>query len=442
MLRALRRRATCRSPSSRWRGRCRRTPTSPRAIVDAGHEIAGHGLRWISYQDGRRPTPSGRTWPRRCASSPSSPARRRSAGTPAATRPTPGGSSSSTAASSTTPTPTPTTCPTGSTSTGTPTSSCRTRSTPTTCASPPPQGFNSGDQFFAYCRDAFDVLYAEGATQPEDAVDRAARPASSADRRRFAALQRLLDHVTAHDDVWVCRRVDIARHWVDDVPAAGRPATDSTHGDLLEPFDPPARLLMGPGPINADPRVLRAMSAPLIGQFDPAMTGAMNRDDGPLPRGVPHRQRRRRFLVDGTARAGIEAMLVSLHRARRPRARSRLRSLRPPARWRSPAAAAPRCHARRRAVGLRSFPLEQIEEAIERVPSRCWWRRCRATRRRRCASRSTALGERLPARGRAALRRRDRVDRRQRVRDGRAGASTWPAPGCRSAWPARRAARR
>jgi (S)-ureidoglycine-glyoxylate aminotransferase len=84
----------------------------------------------------------------------------------------------------------------------------------------------------------------------------------------------------------------------------------STDG-LLEPFDPPDRLLMGPGPINADPRVLRAMSAPLIGQFDPVMTGAMNRVMA-LYRRVFRTENAATFLVDGTARAGIEAVLVSL----------------------------------------------------------------------------------------------------------------------------------
>ncbi len=81
--------------------------------------------------------------------------------------------------------------------------------------------------------------------------------------------------------------------------------------DLLEPFDPPARLLMGPGPINADPRVLRALSTPLIGQFDPVMTGAMNRVMA-LYRDVFRTTNDATLLVDGTARAGIEAVLVSL----------------------------------------------------------------------------------------------------------------------------------
>jgi (S)-ureidoglycine-glyoxylate aminotransferase len=82
-------------------------------------------------------------------------------------------------------------------------------------------------------------------------------------------------------------------------------------GGLLDPFLPPTRLLMGPGPINADPRVLEAMSRPLIGQFDPAMTGAMNQVMA-LYRGVFRTTNEATFLVDGTARAGIEAILVSL----------------------------------------------------------------------------------------------------------------------------------
>jgi (S)-ureidoglycine-glyoxylate aminotransferase len=82
--------------------------------------------------------------------------------------------------------------------------------------------------------------------------------------------------------------------------------------DLLdEEFDPPPRLLMGPGPINVDPRVLRAMSAQMLGQFDPQFTRYMN-DVMALYRGVFQTKNRWTFVVDGTARAGIEAVLVSL----------------------------------------------------------------------------------------------------------------------------------
>ena len=74
------------------------------------------------------------------------------------------------------------------------------------------QGFNSGEQFFTYLRDSFDVLYAEGHRTPKMMsvglhCRLAGRPG------RIGALQRFLDHVEKHDKVWICRRLDIARHW-------------------------------------------------------------------------------------------------------------------------------------------------------------------------------------------------------------------------------------
>ncbi|SDA31078.1 (S)-ureidoglycine-glyoxylate aminotransferase [Sphingomonas sp. NFR15] len=80
---------------------------------------------------------------------------------------------------------------------------------------------------------------------------------------------------------------------------------------LFGEIDPPQRLLMGPGPVNAHPRVLRAMSADLLGQFDPEMTGYMNQVMA-LYRPIFGTQNRWTMLIDGTARAGIEAALVSL----------------------------------------------------------------------------------------------------------------------------------
>lgn len=74
---------------------------------------------------------------------------------------------------------------------------------------------------------------------------------------------------------------------------------------------PPPRLLMGPGPITVDPRVLRAMSAQLVGQFDPFMTATMT-EVMELYRQVFDTANEQTFLVDGTSRAGIEAALVSL----------------------------------------------------------------------------------------------------------------------------------
>ncbi len=74
------------------------------------------------------------------------------------------------------------------------------------------QGFNCGDQFFAYLRDAFDVLYEEGDTTPKMMsiglhCRLVGRPG------RAASLARFLDYVQGRDRVWICRRIDIARHW-------------------------------------------------------------------------------------------------------------------------------------------------------------------------------------------------------------------------------------
>jgi putative urate catabolism protein len=75
-----------------------------------------------------------------------------------------------------------------------------------------PQGFNTAEQFFTYLRDSFDVLYAEGAERPKMlSVGMHCRLLGRPGR--FRGLQRFLDHVQAHDKVWVCRRIDIARHW-------------------------------------------------------------------------------------------------------------------------------------------------------------------------------------------------------------------------------------
>ncbi len=83
-----------------------------------------------------------------------------------------------------------------------------------------PQGFSHGDEFFEYLRDAFDVLYAEGDERP--AMMSVGMHCRLLGRPgRFRALQRFLDHVEKHDRVWVCRRVDIARHWHERHPWRG-----------------------------------------------------------------------------------------------------------------------------------------------------------------------------------------------------------------------------
>jgi len=80
-----------------------------------------------------------------------------------------------------------------------------------------PQGFNTASHFFEYLRDSFDVLYREGDPAGENRPRMMSvgmhcrllgRPG------RFLGLQRFLDHLERHPDVWVCRRIDIARHWI------------------------------------------------------------------------------------------------------------------------------------------------------------------------------------------------------------------------------------
>jgi putative urate catabolism protein len=80
------------------------------------------------------------------------------------------------------------------------------------------QGFNTAEHFYTYLRDAFEVLYAEGADKPRMmSVGMHCRLLGRPGR--FRALQRFLDHIESHDRVWVCRRIDIARHWIEHHPA-------------------------------------------------------------------------------------------------------------------------------------------------------------------------------------------------------------------------------
>ena len=88
------------------------------------------------------------------------------------------------------------------------------------------QGFNSGTQFFDYVRDSFDTLYREGDPGGLDAPKMLSiglharligRPG------RIACLERFLDYVLKHERVWVCRRIDIAKHWISQYPAPAAP---------------------------------------------------------------------------------------------------------------------------------------------------------------------------------------------------------------------------
>ena len=75
------------------------------------------------------------------------------------------------------------------------------------------QGFNSGDQFYTYLKDSFDALYEEGKTNPKMMsvglhCRLIGRPG------RIQSLKKFLDYVLKHEDVWICKRIDIAKHWI------------------------------------------------------------------------------------------------------------------------------------------------------------------------------------------------------------------------------------
>jgi peptidoglycan/xylan/chitin deacetylase (PgdA/CDA1 family) len=74
------------------------------------------------------------------------------------------------------------------------------------------QALGTGDDFFQYLRDSFDMLYREGATRPK-MMSVGLHMRIAGHPGRAAGLERFLDHVALHPDVWVCRREEIARHW-------------------------------------------------------------------------------------------------------------------------------------------------------------------------------------------------------------------------------------
>ena len=75
------------------------------------------------------------------------------------------------------------------------------------------QGFNSGDQFYNYLKDSFDVLYKEGEANPKMmSVGLHCRIVGRPGRLK--SLEKFLDYVLDHKDVWICKRIDIAKHWI------------------------------------------------------------------------------------------------------------------------------------------------------------------------------------------------------------------------------------
>ncbi|MXU64303.1 allantoinase PuuE [Oceanomicrobium pacificus] len=83
-----------------------------------------------------------------------------------------------------------------------------------------PQGFNSGDQFFAYLRDTFDALYAEGTAGQPKMMSVGLHCRLVGRPGRIRALERFLDHAASHADVWFARRIEIAEHWARTHPPA------------------------------------------------------------------------------------------------------------------------------------------------------------------------------------------------------------------------------
>ena len=80
------------------------------------------------------------------------------------------------------------------------------------------QGFNSGDQFFTYLKDSFDALYLEGKKSPKMMsvglhCRLIGRPG------RIQSLKKFLNYVLSHEDVWICKRIDIAKHWIKNYPS-------------------------------------------------------------------------------------------------------------------------------------------------------------------------------------------------------------------------------
>ena len=89
------------------------------------------------------------------------------------------------------------------------------------------QGFNSGDQFYAYLKDSFDILYAEGLAGQAKMLSVGLHCRLAGRPGRLAALKRFVEYVQSHDRVWIARRIDIARHWASTHPPHTAPVRPS-----------------------------------------------------------------------------------------------------------------------------------------------------------------------------------------------------------------------
>jgi len=132
-----------------------------------------------------------------------------------------------------------------------------------------PQGFNSGDQFFTYLKDTFDVLYAEGVDGAPKIMNIGLHCRLAGRPGRMAALRRFIDYAQGHDRVWFARRIEIAEHWHKHHPPAeprelphlmDRQAFVDTYGGVFEhsPWIAERAHDAGIGPANATAQGLHA----------------------------------------------------------------------------------------------------------------------------------------------------------------------------------------
>ncbi len=101
-----------------------------------------------------------------------------------------------------------------------------------------PQGFNSGDQFYAYLKDSFDALYAEGEAGAPKMMSIGLHCRLIGRPGRVTALRRFMEYVRSHERVWLARRIDIARHWHDHHSAslAGLRPSTLTRDEMIARF--------------------------------------------------------------------------------------------------------------------------------------------------------------------------------------------------------------
>ena len=100
-----------------------------------------------------------------------------------------------------------------------------------------PQGFNAGDQFFAYLRDSFDALYREGCAGQAKMMSVGLHCRLAGRPGRIEALRRFIEHAAGHEGVWFARRIDIARHWHEHHPPEPRERpSEMSRADFVERF--------------------------------------------------------------------------------------------------------------------------------------------------------------------------------------------------------------